>query len=478
MDYDKLNKRLDHMFDYETDNFFVNINLKTDVEKKLYDFQVLHVFNLITAFRSNHVILDGSDTGTGKTFTSIALCKQLNIRPFIICPKTIISSWVNVCKIFNVTPIAITNYESIKNGKAYDCYGKHINCDFVEISKNTGKNTGKNKDSNIEFKWNLPRNSIIIFDEVHKCKNVNSQNAKLLLSTREQQKVLLLSATISDKPQYFHIFGYMLGCYNKLRQASNWINGMILEDKMCLSTKDGLSSINKFIYPTKGSRMRIKELGSKFPSNQVTSETYFINDEQKELVNKAFGNITKNTLIIKSSLENKNNNGQILGEIMKARQLVEKIKIPIIIELANDYINNGYNVVIFANFTESIKKLAESLKTTCIISGSLDTDTRNKNVQRFQDNESNIIICNIAITEGISLHDIHGVPRVSLISPSFSVTQLIQALGRISRTGAKTPALQRIIYCANTCEEIICNRLKNKLDFLSKLNDNDLIDIQ
>ena len=28
MDYDKLNKRLNHMFTYESDDFFVNINLK------------------------------------------------------------------------------------------------------------------------------------------------------------------------------------------------------------------------------------------------------------------------------------------------------------------------------------------------------------------------------------------------------------------------------------------------------------------
>ena len=45
MDYDKLNKRLDHMFKYETDNFFANINLKKEVADKLYDYQLLHVFN-------------------------------------------------------------------------------------------------------------------------------------------------------------------------------------------------------------------------------------------------------------------------------------------------------------------------------------------------------------------------------------------------------------------------------------------------
>ena len=39
MDYDKLNKRLDHMFAFENDNFFANITLKDDIAEKLFDYQ-------------------------------------------------------------------------------------------------------------------------------------------------------------------------------------------------------------------------------------------------------------------------------------------------------------------------------------------------------------------------------------------------------------------------------------------------------
>ena len=468
MDYGKLHKRLDHMFSYETDDFFVNINLKKDISDKLFDFQFFHVFNLMTAFRSTNVVLDGSDTGTGKTYTSIALCKQLNIRPFIVCPKTIMSTWRTVCNLFEVSPLAIVNYECIKNGKFYDADGKIIDCKFVEVSQYDKKN--------IEFKWKLPRYSIVIFDEVHRCRNSKSQNAQLLLSTKDQWRVLMLSATLSDKPEHFHVFGYMLGCYKNMKQAKNWINGMILEDKAYIGAKPELSAINKFIYPNKGSRMRIKELGDKFPSNQVSADTYFIDDDKRELVNKSFVRINENTLLLESSLEN-NKNAKILGEIVKARQILEEAKILIMVELANDYIENGYNVVLFVNFNETIKKLSELLKTNCIVNGATSEEARTENVRKFQENESKIIICNIAISQGISLHDLYGVPRVSLVSPSFSATQLIQALGRICRAGSKTPALQRIIYCANTCEEIICNRIKSKLEFLSKLNDNDLINI-
>jgi hypothetical protein len=58
----------------------------------------------------------------------------------------------------------------------------------------------------------------------------------------------------------------------------------------------------------------------------------------------------------------------------------------------------------------------------------------------------NSLICGL----GISLHDIHGDhQRVSLINFPDTASSLIQALGRTHRSGAKTPALQRIIFVAN-----------------------------
>jgi hypothetical protein len=76
---------------------------------------------------------------------------------------------------------------------------------------------------------------------------------------------------------------------------------------------------------------------------------------------------------------------------------------------------------------------------------------------------------------GISLHDINGVhPRVSLISPTQSATNLIQVLGRIHRSGGKTKSLQRIIFAANTPEDDISRMLFKKLANLSLLNDGDM----
>src|SRR4029078_1973022 len=127
-----------------------------------------------------------------------------------------------------------------------------------------------------------------------------------------------------------------------------------------------LSAINRYLYPNKGSRMRIEDLKDKFPENQICADAYYLSKKKRDEVNYAFQNIMEHNEMIKSSLD-KETSAKILGEIMKARQIIEKAKIPIFKELINDYIENGFAVVVFLNFTETIQELAKIFKTKCII---------------------------------------------------------------------------------------------------------------
>lgn len=464
---EKLEKRIKDMLEYESDDFFVNITLKDEVSNKLLTYQFLQIFNLISAFRTSNVILDGSDTGTGKTFVAVALCYQLHLQPFIVCPKSVVSSWLNVCKTFNVTPLGITNYDSAKKGKQYDLTNIHTKKIISTILTVDQSVENENK-----YQWKLPRNGIIIFDEVHRCKNVKTDNAKLLLSTKTQKKVLMLSATLAEKPESFHVFGYMLGLYKTMKQAKNWINGVVREDKVQLSlTKKG-SALSKHIFPYKGSRMAISELGNDFPKNQICADSYMLSKKNTEEVNKQFESFNSLTLKRKENLLSEN---IFIVEINKIRQRIEELKITIFVELTQLYLDNGYNVIIFVNYVNTLKKLSQQLKTNCVLYGDLDEKIREQNIEHFQNNQEKIIICTIGTgSEGINLHDKYGVPRVSIISPTWNAQALKQCFGRTARAGSKSPALQRIVYSANTCEEVICNRISQKLQFLDKLTDNDL----
>jgi len=451
---EKLEKRIQDMFEYESDTFLANINLQENISSKLFNYQLLHLLNLITNFRSNKVLLDGSDTGTGKTYTTVALSKQLKLKLFVICPKTVVSKWSQVCDYFGVKPLYITNYESTKK------------TEFLEF-----------KDG--KYIWNVPKSTLLVFDEAHKCKNPKTNNAKLLISSREvDAKLLLVSATISDTPKSFAVFGYMLGFYSSLAKSRGWIEGMLRQDRTTLSSN--ISSINKKIYPYFGSRVTIEELGDKFPENQVCADCYDLDSKIKEeALNKALQVIKNSTRSSTSGSGISKNQAQTLVEINAARHTLELSKLEIFENLIEEYLENNYNVVVFVNFLDTLEKLYSKYSDIAVkLHGKLSSKERDDNIKLFQDNNKKIIICTMKTgSQSIDLHDLHGTKRVSLISPTYSSIDLIQALGRIYRAGAKTPALQRIVYTSNTYEVNICSRVNQKIKFLNSINDTDLLDL-
>lgn len=458
MDYTKLDKRIDYMLSYEDDDFISNMNIHKNISDKLYDYQLFHVFNLLSSLRSFDVVLDGSDTGTGKTYTTCAICKHLDKRPYIFAPLTMHAFWLSVCKIFNVQPICIVNYEATKSMfKQYD---------NPYYTINTQTNT---------IIWKLPPNSIFVFDEVHKCKNKSTLNGQLLLSTKNTRiKTILLSATIADSVKTFNIFGYMLGLYKTLRGGSNWINGIIYDSKNKMGSIAPL--LYESLFPDRGSKMSIKQIKNKFPDNQISADCYVIDDIYINEVNSIFDSHQLSLGNLK--MANSDNNNLFISKIIANRARLEFIKLTIIKSLIDEYLENNFSVAVFLNFNTSIDELANHFKTNCIIRGGQSPQQRQINIDKFQNNKSFIIICNIKSgSEGISLHDLYGRPRISIISPSFSSTELKQTLGRIHRVGSLSPAIQRIIFCAGTCEEIICNTINNKLKFSSIINDDDLFSL-
>ena len=65
----------------EIHNIMNSMNIHRYIQDKLLPYQTLHTINMISAVRDNMVSIDGSYTGTGKTYTTLAVCAQLNLIP-------------------------------------------------------------------------------------------------------------------------------------------------------------------------------------------------------------------------------------------------------------------------------------------------------------------------------------------------------------------------------------------------------------
>lgn len=449
MSLDRLNQDIDKMFETGDftmlDNYLDKTTLDNSIASKLLDYQIIHVSKLLGCLGITSVVFDGSDTGTGKTYSAIALCKQVKKKPIIVCPKPVISTWVKVCKFFDVEYYSISNYESFKNCKYYKKQDieelKNSDCPYISKKEN-------------KYIWNAPKDSIIIFDEAHRCKNKKTHNNELLLSLKNKElkniNKLLLSATIADTVKNFASFGYILGFYDKMSKAKAWV-----EDILRKSKNTGLKCIYDELYPKYGSRMLINEIPN-FPKTQIIAETY---------TSKDYKSIRKYRKKIKEYEKEKS-----LSKITKTLQKIELIKVPIFVDLAKDLLSSGFHVVVFFNYLESIKQFQEIMGGE-ILQGDTNQKTRDNIVKKFSQDKIPLITVSKKLQEGVSFHDINGKhPRGALISPNYSSQDLLQTLGRVNRAGSKTRSIQKIVFIANTFEDKLADKLSSKIKFNENIN--------
>ena len=208
-----------------------------------------------------------------------------------------------------------------------------------------------------------------------------------------------------------------------------------------------------------------------FPETQILAKAYTIDES------KAINAVYYEMLAKCAELQAKEaNSACILVEVLRARQKVELLKVPLMVSLAEDYMEEGNSIFLSVNFRDTLKELIARLNISSVIMGGQTGIMRKEMIAKFQSNETKIIAGIVkACREGLNLHDLQGKhPRVSLIMPTPSSFDIKQVLGRVCRAGGKTPSIQRILFAKDTIEEKVCHGLASKLDQLEVIMDGDL----
>jgi len=520
------------------------LQLREEVESLLKSFQIHHVKILTYALKRRGVAIDLSDTGTGKTFCAMAVCKQLGLRPLIITPKATIPNWYNVAEAFDVQPLGVVNYETAKNSKYYgslaDFYADTREaCPYIEVIRETipdeFTDAGNPKKRITEIKWKLDPGTVIIFDEVQRGKNGIAQDApmgkaatgtsKLVVSTKpylnKNQGVfgMFLSATLTDRIECFDVMSFILGFFRPYSKKA------YLQYIYRLGgNSNAMQVLHKKIIPKYGSRMSIESIKEEtgdevFKEFNVKAKAYPMDpniaaqiEEQHQIIHQAM-----------EDLRNRGSGSNPLVAMLRARQKIEMLKIPLFVKLTEKNLRKGKYIVWFLNFKETKKVLTEkileipkfvttdavtnaspdsgdseestdstkllTIEDIDFIDGTNTAEEREQTRKAFQADKLPVLICQIrAGGVGISLHDIVGDhPRVGLHSPTWSAIDMKQAIGRLYRAEAKTSAKQRVVYCRSestlksvlsdqtyTIEESVCKNVNGKLQNISMLNDGDL----
>jgi hypothetical protein len=418
----------------------------------LLSYQVEPAGRLARSLRVLGAAPDCSDMGVGKTYAAVAAFRELGIKPLVICPKSVIPSWGRAAAHLQWPLLEVVNWESIRTGR----HPLFLSGRFSPTVRG------------------------IIFDEAHRGRNAGTKNSELAIAAHRQRiPSLVLSATLAETPLHFEVWGRVLGLFEEgkfLSWAAKYGCQITERGLEFLGDETHLAALHKTLFPARGVRVRIAELGSQFPDTLITAEAYDA-DETPEIV-AAYSEMETELAEIEAKGA-RDKYAHQFAVLIRAQQKIEMLKVPLIASLARDAVAEGSKVVIFCNYEESRAALCEKLETQCTVHGGQTgvrgSAERQNWIDRFQRNWEDFCVVNIkAGGVGTSFHDPNGVvPRATLVCPTFSAVDLRQALGRVRRSGGAA-SIQKIVYVSGTIEEAAAKSVTKKLGNLDALNDGDL----
>lgn len=418
------------------------------------DFQTDAVAHHIRLLRDRGASAEASVAGFGKTFVAAFAAKEMGHPMVVLCPKVVIPHWTRAAQAVGAPVRCVSNYEQHKLG--------HTLCGNWEIK-------------NRRWRWNVPKPTLLVFDEVHLCKTRTSQNAKLLVAAKRQGiPTLVMSATMAVDPTDLFAAGYLLGLHSgehydflAFQQRFGVIRdgfGWVFDPR---HDRTALKRLNSELFPSRGHRKTYDEIPG-FP--EATTDVREVHGNPETLAKMEAAWVRTAEL---EALRQEAVNGAV--ERLRARQLAELAKVPAIIDLARDLVGSGLSVPIFLNFHDSIDAVSSALGCP-VIDGRVADAARSAAIDSFQQDQVRCLVLQTgAGGVGISLHDTHGKhPRHSLISPPENARDLIQTMGRNRRVGQKSPAFRSVITLANSIERRVKAAVERKAQQIETINDGDL----
>ena len=414
----------------------------------------------VRALRTHGASLDASDAGIGKTFVALATLRELGLSALVVATKSILTPWQRAADAMGVKLVGVTNWEKVRTG-------------------NTPFGRWKQLPSGAQvFEWakNIP---MLVFDEVHRGAGIGTDNSAMLIAAKIQKiPTLMMSATSADSPARMRAIGFVLGLHG-LKDFPEWMmaHGCYLDDRekwQFAGSTDDLLQIHRAIFPSRGFRIRIAELGDQFPATKINAQ--LVDVVNPNAIEKAYQTLREAIQKVRDKEANDSDKAAHLTAQLRARQITELAKVPAVIEMTKDEIEQGRSVLIGANFTDTVKTLAGSfgsIKVVTLTGEESSPKKRQAAIDAFAEDKARVFIMNEGITSGVGCHDQRGqFPRTSLLMPGFNPVNVVQFFGRVHRATGRSKSLQRALFAAGCpTEERKAERLTERLRGMSILND-------
>lgn len=451
--------------------------------------------------------LDISKTGTGKTYVASAVAAELQVPFLVVCPKIAVTQWERAAEHFG-EKFSVLGWEMLRTGRTpygkwergnpppgaerrffkctkcqclvdpdprefRPCFAHHLGIHCLE-TKVRPHSYGK-------FIFH-PAVKGVVFDEIHRARR-DSLNSDMVIAAKSQALYSLgLSATPAQSPLDMRAIGYMLDLH-RLGDFERWACSYGCRRiprcgiKWLLSKQDQLTTmanIRASIIPDRGIFLDTKDIPG-FPKCDIRAELFDLPEAETEGINRIYREMAEALEELDRKKKYDVSPELPLTAILRERQKIELLKVPMAAELGADKIDQGFSVVWFVNFRQTIEELKKRFPDAGIIDGD-GIKNRQQVVDKFQCNQTNkLIVNNECGGVALSVQDLDGFhPRCGLVFPPQSATSMKQIFGRLPRDGGKSPASYVVMFAARTLDAKAHRVLAQNLNNLDALTDGDL----
>lgn len=411
---------------------------------KLFDYQINWVDKICNFYNNCNDPVKRAflflDMGTGKTYTALGILDRLKSdlhKVLIVCPKSLIEMWNDLLtKYFGFN---VTVYEKIRN-----------------IATKTGFITSKepfavcviNYEQFILLNYDV-NVDMVIFDEVHKIKNVKGKIHNSISKYVKPRYSLGLTGTPITK-DYMDLFG-ILTCVG----PKTWNGLMSMQYKVKYIINGGLTST----YELMQSLLPCSVMGNL--EDFVKLQGY---DNVVIPVKLSQMQYAQLDIIYHSDLS-------ALARIVEAQKITSGIEVncgkrKLCEQLIDDIISDNEKVVLFTKFTSEFEYFMNRYSGICTgINGAVTE--RAEAVRKFQtDDNIKIFVGNLqAASLGLGLF---AANKCIFYSETHSWGDMIQAMKRIYRTGQTRHCIYYHLLARDSIDELIYQSNINKSNLIEE----------
>ena len=413
-------------------------------------------------------LIVGDQPGLGKTGQAIATAIGNGAKCIlVICPATLRENWKREWKIWTGKESMILT-DRVKTSWAQFYRVGMVNvfiCNYESLKKFFVESINKPEDkplrlNHINFKDTINLFDMVIIDEVHRCKDGKTQQAKFVMGIcRGKETILALTGTpVVNKPidliPQLHIIGQLekyggyKGFVDRYCQGSNQASNLkelnYLMHKNCFYRREKTEVLKDL--PAKMRNIVRVDIVNR--PEYIKAENHLI-DYLRENMQKTDGQIS-------TSLR-----GEVMVRIGILKKISARGKVEEVLEHIQEVVEAGEKIVVFAWHKDIVAELKKAIPGAVSIIGDDSMEERQRSVDNFQnDPKVQVIICNIK-SGGVGI-TLTASSRVIFIELPWHPADCEQCEDRCHRIGQHDSVECTYFLGHQTIDEYIYNIIEKK----------------